>query len=57
MRGSIRHITAESRDSDAGGFIVWVVVYALFMVAMIALNGGGHSLGYRQIGFSETAIR
>jgi hypothetical protein len=57
MRANARNITAESRDRGVGGFLVWTVVYALFMVALIVLHGDGRSLGIRDAGFSEVAIR
>lgn len=46
MRGTTRTIGPGKRDESAGGFIVWIVVYAVFMVALIALNGGTHGLGF-----------
>jgi hypothetical protein len=33
------------RDSTAGGFLVWIAVYAVFMIALIAFNGTTQSLG------------
>ena len=47
MRGTTRTIsTTTKRDEGAGGFVIWIVVYAVFMVALIALNGGSHGLGF-----------
>jgi hypothetical protein len=48
MRGTTRTISPARRDESAGGFIVWIVVYAVFMVALIALNGGSHGLGFHE---------
>ena len=48
MRGTTRIISAGKRDEGSGGFIVWIVVYAVFMVALIALNGGSHGLGFHE---------
>ena len=57
MRGTTRNITAPKRDEGGGDFIVWIVVYAAFMVTLIALNGGTHGLGFHEAGFSEMAVR
>jgi hypothetical protein len=48
MRGTTRTIGAGKRDEGAGGFIVWIVVYAVFMLVLIALNGGTHGLGFHE---------
>ncbi|CAN5246418.1 hypothetical protein BH10PSE9_BH10PSE9_20170 [soil metagenome] len=48
MRGTTRTITPGNRDEGAGGFILWIVVYAVFMVALIALNGGSYGLGFHE---------
>jgi hypothetical protein len=57
MRGTTRNITSASRDEGAGGFVIWIIVYAVFMVGLIALNGGSHGLGFNQKNFAETSVR
>ncbi len=32
-------------DAGTGGFLLWIVVYAAFMVGLVALNGGTHLFG------------
>jgi hypothetical protein len=57
MRGTTRNITVEKRDEGAGGFVVWIVVYAVFMIALIALNGGSQGLGFHTKTFTEMVNR
>jgi len=42
----IEHNLHPARQCDAGtaAFIVWIVVFAVFMVALMALGGGSHLL-------------
>ena len=35
---------AATHDQGAGGFLLWIAIYAAFMVALIAYSGGSHTL-------------
>ncbi len=35
---------AATHDHGAGGFLLWIAVYAVFMLALIAYSGSSHIL-------------
>lgn len=47
MRRTIR--SQHAIDAGTGGFLVWIAVYAVFMLALIVLNGGPHIFDYQQM--------
>jgi hypothetical protein len=48
MRDTHLPQTASSHDAGTAAFIVWLVVFALFMVALMALGGNSHLLAAHQ---------
>ncbi len=40
MRSIARNQAHISHDAGTGGFVLWIAVYAAFMLALIAFNGG-----------------
>ncbi len=40
MRSIARNRTQVAHDAGTGGFLVWIAVYTVFMLALIAFNGG-----------------
>ncbi len=36
----------RQHDAGTGGFVLWIAVYAAFMLALVALNGGSHVFGF-----------
>ncbi|MEX0853141.1 MAG: hypothetical protein WD036_07655 [Bauldia sp.] len=40
MRNRRPYPSAIQPDQSAAGFVVWIVVYATFMLALFALRGG-----------------
>ena len=40
-----------AHDAGAGGFILWIVLYAVFMLALIAVNGGTQIFSYDHLGW------
>ena len=39
MRSIARNRAHAAHDAGTGGFVLWFVVYAAFMLALIAFNG------------------
>ena len=48
MRNIARKRTHANRDKGAGGFLLWIAVYATFMLVLIAFGGGTHLLAQHQ---------
>lgn len=46
MRTIARNRTHASHDAGTAGFLLWIAVYAAFMLALIAFNGGTHLFGH-----------
>ncbi len=40
MRSIARNRAHAAPDAGTGGFLLWIVIYAAFMLALIAFNGG-----------------
>ena len=51
MRTIIHHRTRAhaTRDPGTGGFILWIAVYAAFMLALIAFNGSTQLFGHQML--------
>ena len=48
MRHTTTHSSREApHDDGAAGFVVWIVLYAVFMVALLALQGGTGAIPIR----------
>ena len=47
MRSVARNHTDTPHDAGTGGFILWIAVYAAFMLALIAFNGGTQLFAHR----------
>ncbi len=46
MRSIARNRVQATHDTGTGGFLLWFVVYAAFMLALIAFNGGTQLFGH-----------
>jgi hypothetical protein len=49
MRSFARNHAQTTHDSGTGGFLLWIAVYAAFMLALIAFNGGTQFFGPHQL--------
>ncbi len=49
MRTSSRTHAQHPHDSGTGGFLLWIAVYAGFMLALIALNGSAQLFDHHQL--------
>ncbi len=49
MRNTARTHAQATHDSGSGGFLLWIAVYAAFMLALIAFNGGTQFFGPHQL--------
>lgn len=45
----------RASDAGTGGFLLWIAVYAVFMLALIVLNGSPHIFDYQQASWSVVA--
>ena len=46
MRSIARNRTRTAHDAGTGGFLLWIAVYAAFMLVLIAYNGGTQLFGH-----------
>ncbi len=46
MRSIAHGHTNAPHDAGTGGFILWIAVYTVFMLALIAFNGGTQLFGH-----------
>ena len=50
MRSISRDSSSQApHDAGTGGFLLWIAVYAAFMLALIAFNGGTQLFGTHQL--------
>ncbi len=54
MHSTTHHHPKTPHDAGAGGFVLWIAVYAAFMLALIALNGGTQVFGFDHPGLAAT---
>ncbi len=55
MHSTTHHPTKTARDSGASGFVLWIAVYAAFMLGLIVLNGGTDLFSYHQMDWPALA--
>jgi hypothetical protein len=55
MHSTTHNHHKEPHDAGTGGFVLWIVVYAVFMLGLVALNGGSHVFGFHQPDWAAVA--
>jgi hypothetical protein len=48
MHSTTHNHPKAQRDAGTGGFVLWIVIYAVFMLGLVALNGSTHVFGFHQ---------